>query len=151
MAAFDLSAVLSVAPHLRVVAFANRRWVALVGECEHFTCRRLRSRPFGTALDGLTDVDGVVAAVADRVKPARSLSILQQLCEKGCCAPSRGDRGEQAFLSGLGLGTGPAVALHTIAADSAGPVLLTRRQRPKPSPYRHCRRRACASMRRHRR
>lgn len=120
MAAFDLSAVLSVAPHLRVVSLPAEGGVALVGECEHFGLPAAEVATVVAALDGLTDVDGVVAAVADRLKPARSLSILQQLCEKGLLRPiEEGARGEQAFLSGLGLGTGPAVALHTVADQPA--------------------------------
>jgi hypothetical protein len=58
----DLFAVLTLAPHLRAVSLPNDGGLALVGECQQFRLPAGEVSRVVQALDGATDVDGVLAS-----------------------------------------------------------------------------------------
>ncbi|MBL9009341.1 MAG: TOMM precursor leader peptide-binding protein [Myxococcales bacterium] len=117
MALPDLFAVLSVVPHLRPMPLPDGGGMVLIGECEHF------GLPVGDvthvlqALDGTTDVDGVLAACANHVAPDRALAILGRLLDQGLLREvASEEQAAQAFASGLGLATRPEIQFVTVDA-----------------------------------
>lgn len=120
MALPDLFAVLSVAPHLRAVPLPAAAGVVLLGEHAHIRLPAGDVTAVLQALDGERDVDGVLAALADQVEPARALAILGQLlAQKLICEVEPGAAASRAFVSGLGLSPAPTVALRSLLGNRA--------------------------------
>lgn len=117
MALPDLFAVLSVVPHLRPVPLPDGGGMVLVGECEHFGLPGGDVAYVLQALDGTTDVDGVLAACANHVAPDRALAILGRLVDQGLLREvANEERAGHAFASALGLAIRPEIQLVTVDA-----------------------------------
>lgn len=119
----DLFRVFSIAPHLRVVRLPADGGVLLVGECEHFGITDREVAAVINALDGMTDVDGVLASCASQVAAGKALSILGRLIDRGlACEVQVGEAAQRAFASGLGLSAStPSVHLiHVPTSKDAG-------------------------------
>ncbi len=119
MPAPDPFRVLSVAPHLRVVPLPDAAGLVLIGESQHLRLPAGEVSAVLQALDGESDVDSVLAAVAEQVAPARALAILSQLLEQRLlCEVEPGAAVARAFESGHGLGPAQTVALRSLLSEA---------------------------------
>lgn len=114
----DAGRVLRTAPHLRQVAHGPTGARFLVGEREHYVLRRADVCAVLAAVDGVRDVDAIVAELAAQIDPLRCVQILNQLEEKGLLLEAKADEPEpvQAFWSGLRL---PSAA-HAVSVIDGG-------------------------------
>jgi ribosomal protein S12 methylthiotransferase accessory factor len=116
----DLFAVLTLAPHLRAVSLPNDGGLALVGECQQFRLPAGEVSRVVQALDGATDVDGVLAACAGDVAPERAHAILGHLLAQGLLREATpGEPSAQAFAAGLSGSTVENPRVCVLAAASA--------------------------------